>query len=145
MPAALRSNPLGLHHPAATPMPQELRSAPQRAVSAAGERRVSGGKQSAYVSPLGARAERRGELVELRAHVAAVRVAVDAGGTLLEAVADGTLWGWRTREALSHALGEPLANWDRQPGRTRLERVALVERVLAELGVVHRGGWQVSR
>lgn len=98
-------------------------------------------ERSAYA----ARAERRGELPEVVQALLAVRVAVRAGGTLLESVADGTLLGWRTREALNSCLSEPVANWDRAAGRTQGERLALVERALAELGVVHRGGWSVSR
>ena len=102
-------------------------------------------RKSAYATPLAARAERRGHLVELGDRLRLARVAVTAGSTLTEVVADGTLWGWRAREALSHVLGEPLANWDGRAGRTQLERIAVVERALAECGVVHRGGWAVSR
>lgn len=47
---------------------------------------------------------------------------------------------------MSNALGVPLANWDREPGRTLGERLALVERSLAECGdAPRRGGWSVSR
>jgi len=41
-----------------------------------------------------------------------------------------------------------LVDWDRSLSRTQLERIALVERVLAELGAEpvppRRGGWSVS-
>lgn len=130
---------------ATVPMPIELRSPQLRGGSG---KRVTGGKQqSAYASPLGARVERRDEMVEVRAHLLAVRTAARDGATLLEAVGDGTLWGWRSREVLSHCLGEPLANWDRRQGRTQLERIALAERAWAEVGgsdAPHRGGWTVG-
>lgn len=137
-------NALGMASKATVP-PTDWRTRLHVRTSTTG-RRVVGGKKSGYVAPMAARADRRGELVELRAHLATVRTAVAGGDSLLEAVADGTLWGWRSREALSHALGLPLANWDREPGRTLGERLALVDRVLAECGVVaHRGGWSVGR
>lgn len=143
MPVRLRSdggNPLaGLTN---TP-PAEL--LPRTGVSTTGGRRVASKRQSAYVSPLRARAERQGRLEDLVALIKRARVAVLDGGNLIDCVTDGTLWGWRAREALSHVLGEPLANWDRQPGRTQLERLAVAQRTLAELGVVHRGGWRVAR
>ena len=148
LPDALRRNPLGMHPCALTPMPAELR--PCAAVGAlrggaVGSRRAPG-VVSGYVSPLRARAERTGHLDELRQRLTAARREVRAGGSLLEAVADGTLEGWRARLALQHALGFPLADWDNAAGRTQGERLALVERVLSELGVaqVRRGGWSVS-
>jgi len=96
-------------------------------------------------SPYAVRAERKGQLVELVDFLRQVRAEVDAGGTLSAAVADGTLWGWRARQALSHCLGEPVATWDAQPGRTQLERLALVVRALAECGEAPcRGGWRVG-
>ncbi|MDP2271279.1 MAG: hypothetical protein Q8K32_11145 [Archangium sp.] len=74
-----------------------------------------------------------------------VRRDVAAGSTLVEAVADGTLLGWRAREAINSCLNEPVANWDRERGRTKGERLALLARVLGELGVApHRGGWNVG-
>ncbi|MDP1824932.1 MAG: hypothetical protein Q8L48_16870 [Archangium sp.] len=73
-----------------------------------------------------------------------VRRDLAAGATLIEAVADGTLLGWRVRECLDSVLDEPLANWDRRKGRTQLERHAVLSRALAEMGVVHRGGWSVA-
>lgn len=97
-------------------------------------------RKSAYAT----RAEDKGQLVELIDVLRAVRFAVQDGEALTDAVATGTLWGWRAREALSNCLGVPLANWDREPGRTQLERLALVERVLAECGVEHKGGWRVG-
>lgn len=150
----LRKNPMGLpasstpaahQRQPATVIPTDWRTRLHVRSSTTG-RRVAGGKSSLYVSPLADRAERRGHLTELSAHLLGVKAAVAAGDTLLEAVGDGTLWGWRSREALSHALGVPVANWDRERGRTQAERLALVERVLSELGValVRRGGWSVS-
>ena len=102
--------------------------------------------KSAYVSPLHERAERKGQLTELVDFLKQVRRDVEAGESLTACVGDGTLWGWRARVALGHCVGEPLANWDAQPGRTQLERRAVVERALGELGVTQRrGGWVVSR
>ena len=124
----------GLSGPAQTPPPQELRS-----ISTMGARRVAVEK-SAYA----VRSERKGQLVELVEFLRRVRAEVDEGGSLSEAVADGTLWGWRARQALSHCLGLPVATWDAEHGRTRLERLALVERALAECGVEHKGGWRVG-
>jgi len=95
-------------------------------------------------SPYAARAERKGQLVELVDVLRAVRGEAQQGRALTDAVATGTLWGWRAREALSHCLGVPLANWDRERGRTQGERLALVDRVLAELGLERRGGWRVG-
>lgn len=133
MPAALRSSPLGLSHPAKTPMPERLRPT-------MGSRRV-GVEKSAYA----VRSERKGQLVELVDFLRQVRAEVQDGGTLTQAVADGTLWGWRARQALSHCMGEPVATWDAQPGRTQLERLALVVRALAECGEEpRRGGWTVG-
>ena len=129
-----KRNPLGLPHPATTPMPDALRSF-------MGARRVAVEK-----SPYAVRAERKGQLVELVEFLRRVRAEVRDGSTLTQAVADGTLWGWRARQALSHSLGEPVATWDAQPGRTQMERRAVVERSLTECGdVARKGGWRVSR
>ena len=116
-------------------MPAELRMSRGGAGSTTG-RRVVAGKSSSYVAPLAARADRKGELTDLAQRLRAARDSVRKGGTLLEACADGTLWGWRTRIALSHALayGENLADWDSIPSRTQAERLLLVERVLRDLG-----------
>lgn len=98
-------------------------------------------------SPYAVRAEGKGQLVGIVAVLLAVRDGVRDGATLLDGVADGTLWGWRARLALSDVLTQPVADWDNAPGRTQLERLAVVERALAECGHVetHRGGWSVSR
>lgn len=87
-----------------------------------------------YVSPFASRARASGVADDLVARLMAARRKVARGATLLEVVADGTASGWRLRLALSNALGVPLANWDVQPGRTQLERAAVVERVLGEFG-----------
>lgn len=137
MPAALRSFPV-LRNPATTSPPPELHLSPRPSIS--GARRVAGGK-SAYAK----RVEGRGQLVGLVEFLREVRTGVLKGRSLLDGVADGTLWGWRARLALSDVLTQPLADWDNAPGRTQLERLAVVERALAECGVEHRGGWRVSR
>lgn len=139
MPAALRSSPIGLRHPASTPPPPELR---YRVVTpTSGGRRVAT-KKSAYA----VRAEQKGQLVGLVEVLLAVRTGVRDGATLLDGVCTGTLWGWRARLALSDVLTAPLADWDNEAGRTQLERLAVVERALAECGHVetHRGGWSIS-
>lgn len=150
MPAALRSpqrrtpSPLGLSHPARTPMPGGLRTALASPIvgSGSGARRLVGAK-SAYA----VRAERKGQLIGLVEILVSVRDGIHAGRTLLDGVATGTLWGWRARITLSSVLDVPLADWDNAPGRTQLERLAVVERALAECGLVEttrRGGWAVS-
>lgn len=140
MPAMRRPKPLGLG-PATVPPPWELRGSTETLTGA----RRAVAKRSGYVSPLAWRAEQKGELTDLRARLLAVKAAVVDGATLLDGVADGTLWGWRARLALSDVLTQPLADWDSSPGRTQLERLAVVERALTECGVEHRGGWRVSR
>lgn len=158
-PDALRRNALGVFPRFTTPRPaalggpvsQELRGTIAVLDSArggsVGSRRAA--RSSCYVSPQRARAERSGTIGQLRATLSAARSHVVGGGTLLEAVADGTAAGWQARLALQHALsfGENLADWDNAAGRTQAERLALVERVLAELGdePTRRGGWSVSR
>ncbi len=139
MPAMRQPRPLGLSHPARTPPPLELMT--QRAPPISGARRVAVAK-----SPYAVRSERKGQLVGLVEFLLEVRREVRDGGSLTDAVAVGTLWGWRARLALSDVLEVPLANWDRAPGRTQLERLAVVERALAECGHVenHRGGWTVG-
>jgi hypothetical protein len=99
-------------------------------------------RKSAYAI----RAEGKGQLVGIIAVLLATREQVRDGASLLDGVADGTLWGWRARLALSDVLTAPVADWDNAPGRTQLERLAVVERALAECGhvEVHRGGWRVS-
>lgn len=142
MPAALRRdarNPLGLSHPAITPMPLALRS--RVPAPTMGSRRVA-----VAMSPYAVHSEGRGQLVELVAFLQQVRIDVLEGSSITRAVSDGTLWGWRARLALSDCAGQPVAVWDEQPGRTQGERLALVDRSLAECGVErHRGGWSVSR
>ena len=93
---------------------------------------------AAYVSPMAARVERQGKTDDTIARLLAARRKVDRGCTLLEVVADGTASGWNLRLVLSGLLGEALANWDARPGRTQLERAALVERALGELGQTTR-------
>lgn len=101
--------------------------------SVVGRRRAKR-EESAYVSPLAARLIRQGKAGDVAARLLAARRKVARGLTLVEVVGDGTALGWATRIALTNALGEALANWDNRPGRTQLERAALVERVLGELG-----------
>lgn len=124
-------------------MPGGLRTALASPIvgSGSGARRLVGAK-SAYA----VRAERKGQLIGLVEILVSVRDGIHAGRTLLDGVATGTLWGWRARLALSSVLDVPLADWDNATGRTKLERLAVVERALNECGLVetHRGGWSVS-
>lgn len=143
---------LQLSHPALTPMPEELRPASQRAKSAAAVsvgvvavRRGQSKRGYDTGAPWVSRAKARGDFMEEQHRLEAVRDLVAAGWTLLEAVADGTLWGWRLRLDLSNVCGEALANWDRKPGRTQAERLAVVERALGEMAEqAPRGGWTVT-
>lgn len=137
MPAALRSFPV-LRNPATTSPPPELHLSPRPSIS--GARRV-GTPKSAYA----VRMAGKGQLTGLVEFLRRVRDGVRDGASLLDGVADGTLWGWRARMALSDVLSQPVADWDSAPGRSQLERFAVVERALAECGVEHRGGWSVSR
>lgn len=136
MPLVLSGNRLGLG-PAKTPPPPELR---HRIDTPSTGRRLAV-RKSAYA----VRAEGKGQLVGIVEVLLAVREGVRDGATLLDGVATGTLWGWRARLALSDVLSVPVADWDAAPGRTQLERLAVVERALAECGVEHRGGWRVTR
>lgn len=82
-------------HPFANARPAAL-GGPVRGPTAMGSRRAGQGTVSPYVSPMGARVERRGELSDVGARLSKALAAVKGGVTLLEAVADGTLLGWRT-------------------------------------------------
>lgn len=162
-------NPLGLRHPALTPMPEALRPRPIAHVDAGAVARApksrggamagrrTTGRQSGYVinlealqrvvSPLEDRARRTGRHGAMVARLERVRVAVDGGATIRAAVTDGQVDSWHARQALTHALGvgQNVTDWDQERFRTQGERLALVERVLAELGVgKRRGGWSVS-
>lgn len=81
-----------------------------------------------------ARAAVNGELTDIITRAREALVAVELGHTLQELFGDGTLGGWNFRMALSHCAGQPASNWDGEPGRTQLERWALVARVLLEAG-----------
>lgn len=98
-------------------------------------------------SPYSARAERRGDLQSTVALLLTVRVGARRGATLIEVVANGSIDGWRAREALTNAAGRPLALWDGERHRTQADRLALVERALGLYGYTppRRGGWSVSR
>lgn len=144
-------NPLGLPHPARTPMPEALRPS---VASASGVRRVRRKAVSDYVaSAWVSRAQRTGQVLGLADRLRALLAQVEAGANIVDGVADGTLWGWHTRQALGCALGENLVAWDGQIGRSRGERLALIRRALGELGATapetlgpakRRGGWSVS-
>lgn len=101
---------------------------------ASGRRRVKR-SEAAYVSPMAARVERQGKRDDTVARLLAARRKIARGCTLLEVVADGTASGWNLRMVLTNVLGEAVANWDARAGRTQLERAAVVERALAELGI----------
>lgn len=140
-----------LEHPALTPMPEELRphgktgqSAPVSlgVVAVRRERSRRGYDTSA---PWVTRTKAVGLFADMRTHLEAARELVLAGDDLLTIVADGTLWGWRLRMALSSVVGEALANWDRRPGRTQAERLAVLDRALGEMAEqAPRGGWTVT-
>lgn len=140
-----------LAHPALTPMPEELRPHGKQGQSApvssgvVAVRREKSRRGYDTGAPWVTRAKARGDFMEERHRLEAVRDLVAAGWSLLEAVADGTLWGWRLRLDLSNVCGEALANWDRKPGRTQAERLAVVDRALGEMAEqAPRGGWVVT-
>ena len=149
--ASSRCTLLQLSHPALTPMPEELRphgktgqSAPVSlgVVAVRRERSRRGYDTSA---PWVTRTKAVGLFADMRTHLEAARELVLAGDDLLTIVADGTLWGWRLRMALSSVVGEALANWDRRPGRTQTERLAVLDRALGEMAEqAPRGGWTVT-
>lgn len=98
-------------------------------------------------SPYAARSDRRGDRVRVVALLLSVRTLARRGRSLVDIVSTGELDGWRAREALSNACGEPLLQWDSHGHRTQADRMALVERALGLYGYVakRRGGWAVSR
>lgn len=76
------------------------------------------------------------------------RAAVRNGEKILDAVADGTLEGWHARMAIArHCPAANLVAFDGERYRTKLERLAVLEKTLVLLGYVEpkrRGGWAVS-
>lgn len=110
-----------------------------------GERR-SKRTESAYVSPWVTRALRNDQAGQLAGELRRALEHVRSGGTIIEAVA-GTREGWHARIVLSSIVQTALAVWDGDRGRTKGERVALLERALVELGAASErtGGWTVSR
>lgn len=141
-----------LKHPALTPMPEALRGQKQPISTAAslpttGARRVRG-RRSSYSIGVGCglgldRAK------TMRAAIPALLVARASllrGGLLFDGVAVGTADGWTARMLLQRACDATnLHAWETAKGRTEAERLALVDRVLADCGHVRRGGWTVSR
>lgn len=158
-----------LSHPALTPMPKALRNARQsRPIPHAGSPHVDAGPtvgarrakpaESKYVAtPKAPRALGIGVGVGLGVNRDAnIKTAIPAlrrarralltGGDLFDGVADGTSEGWLARILLQRAAGAgALLDWERRHGRSVYERLALVDRVLAECGFEQRGGWQVSQ
>lgn len=136
---------LGLSGPALTSPSPELR--PIARTPTTGLRRSKGNQgRSGYdvEAPWVWRAKQAGRIDDLLARLKEVRRVVRAGGEIFPCVADGTLWGWRVRTALSSLVGEAIDEWDKRRGRTHLERLAVLDRALGELGVEHRGGWSIS-
>lgn len=91
--------------------------------------------KSRPLTPLAYRLQCAGELEEVRERALEALRRVEAGWCLFDVFADGTLSGWRLRLALARLAGRPADEWDREPGRLQLERWALVQRLLAELGL----------
>ena len=149
---AASGNPLRLQHPSSIPVPNDLLPPQERAESSpqvGGLYSVDGGRRNGFDAdaPWAWRMVEAGHGAEVQASLAALRQAVIEGSTLMEVVADGTLKGWHTREAMSAVVGEPMANWDTRRGRTQGERLAAVERAIGELGALRplrRGGWTVG-
>jgi len=119
--------------------------------------RKSGYVASGPSTPAAGRIHRAGRLDEVLNRLREVKVTVVRGGALLDSDA---LWydvqdrrtstgHLHARNALRGALdGFPdLVVWDAAKGRTKAERLALVDRVLAELGGKrrHGGGWSVRQ
>lgn len=146
-------NPLRLEHCSTGLLcPNELLPSSERrnfAPQGGGLYAVDGGRGNEFDkdAPWAWRAVEAGHAAEIQASLSVLRSAVIEGATLMEVVADGTLKGWHTREALTAVVGEPLANWDTRRGRTQGERMAAVERAIGELGALRplrRGGWTVG-
>lgn len=153
---AAGGNPLRLQHPSSVSMPQDLlppqerrESPPESGSGTGGLYSVDGGRRNRFDAdaPWAWRMVEAGHGAELQLALSGLRAAVIEGATIMEVVADGTLKGWHTREAMSAVVGEPLANWDTRRGRTQGERMAAVERAIGELGALRplrRGGWTVG-
>lgn len=139
---------LGLGGPALTAPSPELgytARTPNTHEVRRGVRRVKGQRSGYDVeAPWVWRAKQNGRLDEFIARLKEIRRTVRGGGDIFSGVSDGTLWGWRVRVALTSLVGEPIDEWDKRRGRTQLERLAVVDRALGELGVEHRGGWSIS-
>lgn len=76
-----------------------------------------------------------------KAAIRALRFAqgvVRAGGTVMDAIADGTLDGWYARQALGSVLGTvQVPQWDAHPARTKAERIATLKSAVAYLTERH--------
>lgn len=92
-----------------------------------------------------ARLRRQGGVEVVKTRLVAARAAVEAGCTLFEAIADGSLDAWKVREFLGGVLSQPMVTWDERQGRTQLERLAVIDRALAEIAVLEVGEAQVRR
>lgn len=92
-----------------------------------------------------ARLRRQGGVEVVKARLVAARAAVEGGCTLFEAIADGSLDAWKVREFLGGVLSQPMVTWDERQGRTQSERLAVVDRALAEIAVLEIGEAQVRR
>lgn len=91
-------------------------------------------KRSRDVAPWVSRAVRQNKAEAIRVRLLKARKQVERGWSLTRIVADGTLIGWSLRMLFTGICGDFVVDWDQRRGRTKLERVAVVERAIAEIG-----------
>lgn len=106
-----------------------------------GRRRVAS-SESGYVARVAqlpgylSRVERRGRLQLLEVAAVQARGPIDLGLGFARVAIGNTLVHWELRQALSY-ITQPLGvlTWCESPGRTVLERQAVLERLIADLGL----------
>lgn len=96
-------------------------------------------------SPQAWRLLNTGYAAEVVARLVEARKRIVSGDSFGVIVGDGTLGGWQLRLYLSALIGSPVDDWCRAPRRTLLERQALIERALAELGQPAVSSLEASR